>query len=137
MNKLFILKIIILLSVVNLNANDFDEYLKIKSDKVEFLNESNNVNFSQNVFIDSNYVKISASSAVYDEENQIFSIFGEPTIIKSIKNEKKFHGVAEKILFFDDSKVHLIGNASMKLENISISSNLIVFNSITGKISSN
>ena len=137
MIKFFILKIVIFISIANLNANDLDKYLKIKSDKVEFLNNSNNVNFSQNVFIDSQYVKISATSATYDKENKIVSIFGEPTIIRSMKKDNKFNGVAEKILFYDDSKVHLIGNASMQFENISISSNLIVFNPITGKILSN
>ena len=39
-------------------------------------------------------------------------------------------------IFFSNEKIHLIGNASMKYENISISSNIIIFNPRTGKISS-
>ena len=58
------------------------------------------------------------------------------SLIKSNKKDNIFDGKAEKIIFFNDQKVHLIGNASMKYENISISSNLIVFNPQTGKISS-
>ena len=47
-----------------------------------------------------------------------------------------FSGKADKILFFDDEKIHLIGNASMKYEGISISSNIIVFNPQSGKMTS-
>lgn len=137
MNKYHIFKFIVFLCILNLNANDFEDYLKIESDKIEFINKTNDINFSQNVSIDSNYLKILASTAIYDRENKIFSIFGEPSTIESNNEDSKFDGVAEKILLFGDNKVHLIGNASMKFENISISSNLIVFNPRTGKISSN
>ena len=38
-------------------------------------------------------------------------------------------------MFFNDEKIHLIGDASIKYENISISSNIIIFNPRTEKIS--
>ena len=54
----------------------------------------------------------------------------------SSKKNTSFNGKAEKIMFFNDEKIHLIGDASIKYENISISSNIIIFNPRTGKISS-
>jgi lipopolysaccharide export system protein LptA len=59
-----------------------------------------------------------------------------PSLIKSNKDDSFFSGTAEKIIFFSDEKIHLIGNASMKYENVSISSNIIIFNPRTGKFSS-
>ena len=56
--------------------------------------------------------------------------------INNLKNVNFFNGEAEKILFFSDEKVHLVGNASIKFEKISINSNLIIFNPKTGKITS-
>ena len=86
--------------------------------------------------IDSDFVNIIAESAIYDDVNSVISLEGRPSLIKSNKKDNTFDGKAKKILFFNDQKVHLIGNASMQYENISISSNLIVFNPQTGKISS-
>ena len=55
---------------------------------------------------------------------------------KSKKNEGLFDGRAEKILFFNDEEIHLIGNASMTYENVSVSSNVIIFNPQNGKLTS-
>ena len=66
----------------------------------------------------------------------MISIKGMPSSIESNNGDKLFSGTAEKILFFNDEKVHLVGNASMKYENVSISSNIIIFNPRIGKISS-
>jgi lipopolysaccharide export system protein LptA len=57
-------------------------------------------------------------------------------LIKSKKNEGLFDGRAEKILFFNDEEIHLIGNASMTYENVSVSSNVIIFNPQNGKMAS-
>lgn len=116
--------------------SEYSNDIKIKSGTIEFIKESNKINFLNNVEIDSDFVKIIAESAIYDDVNSVISLEGRPSLIKSNKKDNIFDGEAEKILFFNDQKVHLIGNASMKYENISISSNLIVFNPQTGKISS-
>ena len=116
--------------------SEYSNDIKIKSGTIEFIKESNKINFLNNVQIDSDFVKIIAESAIYDDINSVISLEGRPSLIKSNKKDSTFDGEAEKILFFNDQKVHLIGNASMKYENISISSNLIVFNPQTGKISS-
>ena len=115
----------------NLNSN-----IRINSDTIELVKESNQINFFNNVEINSNFVKIKANSAIYDDVKDTLSILGTPSVIKSINKNNIFDGKAEEIMFFSDEKIHLIGNASMIYENISISSNIIIFNPMTGKISS-
>ncbi len=122
--------------VFSLSVATFEKDIQIKSDTVEFLKEVNQISFLNNVEIISNFVSISAKSAIYDDLNQVISIKGMPSSIESNNGELLFSGSAEKILFFNDEKVHLVGNASMKYENVSISSNIIIFNPRTGKISS-
>ena len=125
-----------LMIALNISATSFNEDIKIKSDTVEFLKEANKISFINNVEINSNFVSISAKSALYDNIGKIISINGMPSSIKSNKDDSFFSGSAEKIIFFSDEKIHLIGNASMKYENVSISSNIIIFNPRTGKFSS-
>lgn len=130
---------IIHLSIIiafSLPVATFEKEIQIKSDTVEFLKEINQISFLNNVEIISNFVSISAKSALYDDLSEVISIKGMPTSIESNNGDTLFSGTAEKILFFNDEKVHLVGNASMKYENISISSNIIIFNPKTGKISS-
>ena len=130
---------IIYLSIIiafSLPVATFEKEIQIKSDTVEFLKEINQISFLNNVEIISNFVSISAKSAIYDDLSEVISIKGMPTSIESNNGDMLFSGTAEKILFFNDEKVHLVGNASMKYENISISSNIIIFNPKTGKISS-
>jgi len=120
----------------DINSTSFVDHVEIKSDKVEFSNNTKNVSFLTNVNINSNYVVISANSAIYDNEKELISILGDPSSIRSNKNDNNFNGEAEKMIFFSDEKVHLIGNASIKFDNLSISSNLIIFNPRSGKIMS-
>ena len=117
-------------------VSEYSNDIKIKSGTIEFIKESNNINFLNDVVIDSEFVNIVAESAIYDNINSVISLLGSPSLISSNKQDNIFDGKAEKILFFNDEKVHLIGNASMKYENISISSNIIIFNPQTGNISS-
>tara|TARA_A100001011_G_scaffold102671_1_gene108379 strand:- start:1032 stop:1442 length:411 start_codon:yes stop_codon:yes gene_type:complete len=117
-------------------VSEYSNDIKIKSGTIEFIKESNKINFLNDVVIDSEFVNIVAESAIYDDINSVISLLGSPSLISSNKQDNLFDGKAEKILFFNDEKVHLIGNASMKYENISISSNIIIFNPQTGNISS-
>ena len=125
-----------LIIALNISALSLNEDIQIKSDTVEFLKEANQISFINNVEINSNFVSISAKSALYDDIDKIISIKGIPSLIKSNRDDSFFNGTAEKIIFYSDEKVHLIGNASMKYENVSISSNIIIFNPRTGKFSS-
>jgi|TARA_B100001540_G_scaffold142881_1_gene126839 lipopolysaccharide transport protein LptA len=124
------------LFILDLNSKSLASEVKIESDKVEFSNDSKNISFFSNVNINSSYVEISASSAIYDDKKEVISISGDPSSIKSNKENNFFNGEAETILFFSDEKVHLVGNALIKFDNISINSNLIIFNPKTGKITS-
>ena len=124
------------LFTLDISSKNLVNHIKIESDKVEFIKNLRNVSFFSNVNINSSYVEISANSAIYDQIKEVISISGDPSSIKSNKKNNFFDGEAETILFFSDEKVHLVGNASIKFDNISISSNLIIFNPKTGKITS-
>ena len=124
------------LLALDISSKNLINHVRIESDKVEFINNLKNVSFFSNVNINSSYVEISANSAIYDQKKEVISISGDPSSINSNKKNNFFDGEAETILFFSDEKVHLVGNASIKFDNISINSNLIIFNPKTGKITS-
>ena len=136
MKKIYLIIIPFFLFILDLNSKSLASEVKIESDKVEFSNDSKNISFFSNVNINSSYVEISASSAIYDDKKEVISISGDPSSIKSNKENNFFNGKAETILFFSDEKVHLVGNALIKFDNISINSNLIILNPKTGKITS-
>ena len=115
---------------------DLNEHVKIKSDSIEFYKEYNQINFKHNVEIKSDFISIEASSAIYDNSENSISLTGTPTTITSNKDNNDFSGTANKIIFYTNEKVHLIGNAKMIYENLTISSELIIFNPMTGKFSS-
>ena len=133
--SLFLITLSIFFSFV-IHAVEINKDIKIKSDSVEFLKENNQISFLSNVEIRSNSVRIVANSATYDDFKNVISISGRPSTIESSIKDTVFSGKANKILFFNDEKIHLIGNASMKYESISIASDLIIFNPQTGKLSS-
>ena len=115
-------------------ADIFDEKTNISAEKIEYHQNLNEVTFFKNVKIESNIFSIKANKATYNNNKNLFLIKGLPSVIKSNNSNKVFSGVADEILLFSDDKVHLRGNANIKIDNISISSKLIIFNPITGKI---
>ena len=117
-------------------SKDLNEHVKIKSDSIEFYKEYNQINFKHNVEIKSDFISIEASSAIYDNSENSISLTGTPTTITSNKDNNDFSGKANKIIFYTNEKVHLIGNAKMIYENLTISSDLIIFNPMTGNFSS-
>jgi lipopolysaccharide transport protein LptA len=128
-------KILSLLVVSSLYAGESDD-LVINSDKVNIAN-NDKVIFSENISIDSGIVLINADMAVYDNNTKIIEITGNPSSLKSLDNKKDFFGSASKIVFYNNEKVHLVGNAKMKYENMTISSEKIIFSPSTGFIESN
>ena len=121
----------------NISADIFNGKTNITAERIEYNQNLNEVSFLNNVHINSNILSITANTAIYKNDSNLFSIKGLPSIIKSNNSKKAFNGEADEILLFSDEKVHLIGNANIKIDNISISSKLIIFNPITGKIFSN
>ena len=128
-------KILSLLVVSSLYAGESGD-LVINSDKVNIAN-NDKVIFSENISIDSGIVLINADMAVYDNDTKIIEITGNPSSLKSLDNKKDFFGSASKIVFYNNEKVHLVGNAKMKYENMTISSEKIIFSPSTGFIESN
>jgi len=128
-------KILSLLVVSSLYAGESDD-LVINSDKVNIAN-NDKVIFSENISIDSGLVLINADMAIYDNDTKIIEITGNPSSLKSLDNKKDFFGSASKIVFYNNEKVHLVGNAKMKYENMTISSEKIIFSPSTGFIESN
>lgn len=135
MKKIYAFILIILFNSIKL-FSDLNSDIRINADIVEFIENKNQINFLQNVEISSNFVNIKAETAVYDDIREVISIIGEPSTIISNKKDNYFDGNAKEIIFYNDEKVHLIGDAIMKYNNISISSNIIIFNPRIGKISS-
>lgn len=128
-------KILSLLLASFVYASESDD-LVINSDKVNIAN-NDKVIFSENISIDSGIVLINADMAIYDNNTKIIEITGNPSSLKSLDNKKDFFGSASKIVFYNNEKVHLIGNAKMKYENMTISSEKIIFSPSTGFIESN
>jgi lipopolysaccharide transport protein LptA len=128
-------KILSLLVVSSLYAGESGD-LVINSDKVNIAN-NDKVIFSENISIDSGLVLINADMAIYDNDTKIIEITGNPSSLKSLDNKKDFFGSASKIVFYNNEKVHLVGNAKMKYENMTISSEKIIFSPSTGFIESN
>ena len=135
MKNIYALGILFFITTSIIIAEDLND-INIKSDKVELDIDNNKINFLNNVFIDSKHISISASSAIYDDKSQVVTMYGSPSKITSNKDNGVFYGLADKILFFNNERIHLIGNATMEYDGISISSNLIIFNPITGNVSS-
>ena len=129
-------KILSLLLASSLYAVESDD-LVINSDKVNIANNENKVIFSENISIDSGMVLINANKAIYDNDTKIIEITGNPSSLKSLDNKKDFYGSASKIVFYNNEKVHLIGNAKMKYDNMTISSEKIIFSPSSGFIESN
>ena len=128
-------KILSLLLASSLYAGESDD-LVINSDKVNIAN-NDKVIFSENISIDSGIVLINADMAIYDNDTKIIEITGNPSSLKSLDNKKDFFGSASKIVFYNNEKVNLVGNAKMKYENMTISSEKIIFSPSTGFIESN
>ena len=128
-------KILSLLFASSLYGVEPDD-LVINSDKVNIADNSN-VIFSENISIDSGVVLINASKAIYDNDTKIIEITGNPSSLKSLDSKKDFYGSASKIVFYNNEKVHLIGNAKMRYENMTILSEKIIFSPSSGFIESN
>ena len=128
-------KILSLLVASSLYAGESDD-LVINSDRVNIAN-NDKVIFSENISIDSGIVLINADMAIYDNDTKIIEITGNPSSLKSLDNKKDFFGSASKIVSYNNERVHLVGNAKMKYENMTISSEKIIFSPSTGFIESN
>ena len=136
MNKTLISFIVSLACISTLSANTFLDNLIINSDTVEVKKNSSQIVFLNDVQIETRFLSIKADIALYDNIKKIMSLKGNPSLIQSTSGEQNFNGNAEEIVFYSNSKIHLLGNASMDYDNIKISSSSIIFNPQNGMVSS-
>jgi lipopolysaccharide transport protein LptA len=118
------------------NELTINKNLVINSISIEIMKDADEVFFKEKVNIDTGELVIKADSAIYSNIKKIITLSGNPSLINSKSKDKKFSGQASKIIFFDNNKIQLSGNATMNYDNLSISSNVIIFNPQNGKISS-
>ena len=129
MKKLFLT---IIISFAGFALSYVEKDINISSDLVEYKKSSNSILFKNNVEINSEYIVVIANEAIFDSEKDTISVYGNPSFIESNNPNSFFKGKAQKIIIYNDEKVHLIGDASMSYENINISSKKILFNPQTG-----
>ena len=131
------LSLIFIFSICVQSSEHSIDNILINSDSIEIKRNINQVIFTKNVNIDTGTLIINADNAVYDNLKRTISVNGSPSIIDSTLKDIKFSGQAKEIIFFDDTKIHLIGSANMSYDNMNISSNMIIFNPQNGNMSSN
>ena len=136
MNKTLISFIVSLACISTLSASTFLDNLIINSDTVEVKKNSSQIVFLNDVQIETRFLSIKADIALYDNIKKIMTLKGNPSLIQSTSGEQNFNGDAEEIVFYSNSKIHLLGNASIDYDNIKISSSSIIFNPQNGIVSS-
>ena len=138
MLKFKVLVIFIFIFSVKAFTNELtiNKNLVINSISIEIMKDADEVFFKEKVNIDTGELVIKADSAIYSNIKKIITLSGNPSLINSKLKDKKFSGQASKIIFFDNNKIQLSGDATMNYDNLSISSNVIIFNPQNGKISS-
>ena len=137
MFRLNFLSLIFIFSICVQSSEHSIDNILINSDSIEIKRNINQVIFTKNVNIDTGTLIINADNAVYDNLKRTISVNGSPSIIDSTLKDIKFSGQAKEIIFFDNTKIHLIGSANMSYDNMNISSNMIIFNPQNGNMSSN
>ena len=133
-SKLFFICAIFFNSVIY--SESYIENLEIDATSIVISPKDNQIIFSNNVILDTGKLVLKSDSAIYNELDKTMTLEGLPSSISSLDSSKTFYGNASKIIFFNNSKVQLIGSAVMNYDNINISSNSIIFNPENGKMSS-
>ena len=137
MFRLNFLSLIFIFSICVQSSEHRIDNIQINSDSIEIKRNINQVIFTKNVNINTGTLIIDADNAIYDNLKKTISVNGNPSIIDSTHKNIKFNSQAKKIIFFVDTKIHLIGSANLSYDNMNISSNMIIFNPQNGNMSSN
>lgn len=120
-----------------LSSESYIDNLEIDASSIIVSPAENQIIFSDNVLLNTGKLILKSDSAIYNELNKTITLVGAPSSIDSVDVSRVFKGSANKIIFFSNSKVQLVGRAIMNYDNINISSNSIVFNPENGKMTSN
>ena len=132
----FLISCSTLLTLV-LSSESYIDNLEIDASSIIVSPAENQIIFSDNVLLNTGKLILKSDSAIYNELNKTITLVGAPSSIDSTEGSRVFKGSANKIIFFSNSKVQLVGRAIMNYDNINISSNSIVFNPENGKMTSN
>ena len=125
------------LLILNLSSKSYIDNLEIDATSIIVSPAKNQITFSDNVLLNTGKLILKSDRAIYNELDKTITLEGMPSSINSMAGSKNFKGSANKIIFFSNSKVQLIGKVIMNYDNINISSNSIVFNPENGKMTSN
>jgi lipopolysaccharide transport protein LptA len=125
------------LLILSLSSESYIDNLEIDATSIIVSPAKNQITFSDNVLLNTGKLILKSDRAIYNELDKTITLEGMPSSINSMAGSKNFKGSANKIIFFSNSKVQLIGKAIMNYDNINISSNSIVFNPENGKMTSN
>ena len=140
-NKVTLISLLILchLAYGQSKDNQFksNNNIVINSGAIEVEKKSNKIFFNDGVFIKSGEFTIEAREAIFNKINKIISVYGEPSKISSTAKNNFFTGSADEIIFTETDKIQLVGNATIYYDDISISSNEIIFNARNVEVLSN
>tara|TARA_B100000780_G_scaffold275884_1_gene243406 strand:- start:726 stop:1139 length:414 start_codon:yes stop_codon:yes gene_type:complete len=117
-------------STISLNNND----IFIESEKIEISKDKNEIRFINKLKIKNDYIVISGTSAIYNNDKKILNIKGDMAKIISSASESPFSGHAKNILLYEDNSIELSGEAYFENDGIKFKSSSIKFNQQDGKI---
>ena len=117
-------------SIITLNNND----IFIESEKIEISKDKNEIHFMNKLEIKNDYIVISGTSAIYNNDKKILNIKGDMAKIISSSSESPFSGQAKNILVYEDNSIELSGEAYFENDGIKFKSSSIRFNQQDGKI---
>lgn len=119
-------------SNTNITIGESDIY--IESKRIEINTENNEIHFKDMLKIKNEYILISGSNAVFNNQKKILNITGNKANIFSNSSENTFSGSAETIFINADNSIELFGDAVFENDGIKFKSSSIKFNQQNGKI---
>ncbi|MFL2726213.1 MAG: LptA/OstA family protein [Gammaproteobacteria bacterium] len=119
-------------SNTNITIGESDIY--IESKRIEINKENNEIYFKDMLKIKNEYILISGSNAVFNNQKKILNISGNKVNIFSNSSENIFSGSAKTIFIYADNSIELFGDAVFENDGIKFKSSSIKFNQQNGKI---
>jgi len=119
-------------SNTNITIGESDIY--IESKRIEINKENNEIYFKDMLKIKNEYILISGSNAVFNNQKKILNISGNKVNIFSNSSENIFSGSAKTIFIYADNSIELSGDAVFENDGIKFKSSSIKFNQQNGKI---
>ena len=119
-------------SNTNITIGESDIY--IESKRIEINRENNEIHFKDMLKIKNEYILISGSNAVFNNQKKILNITGNKANIFSNSSENTFSGSAETIFINADNSIELFGDAVFENDGTKFKSSSIKFNQQNGNI---